>query len=217
MRRLRKTTFGSIFLTALLLVMATAGPASAAPKKSTCRASAVRVQGKGLLSVVFLEPVVVANQAGKPCSAMSQELTDLVVPLALGSIQIARATTTVVGTGNHPTSTAEVSNISISLPGLPVIGATVLTSTASAGGCMGGPSPTLSSSSQVVGLTVGGAPLVVGSAPFTLPLGPFGALYLNRTITGPTSITQRALELDTVLASVVLAEVQAGYAGNPCV
>lgn len=191
-----------------------AGPTTAATRVTTCRASVARVQGKGALAGVFVEPVVVASTAGQKCTAMSKQLTNLTVPLGVGSVRIGRGTATVTGTGNHATSTVEVTNVVIHGPGLPTITASLLRATASERGCLA--KPQFSASSQVLGLTVGGAPVNVGNTPTTLSLGPLGTLYLNRTLTSPTGLTQRAFELDTVLANVVLAEAQAGFTGPPC-
>ncbi len=65
-------------------------------------------------------------------------------------------------------------------------------------------------------------PTTVGSAPVTIPLL-IGSLRLNSTETTATSVTQRAVVLDTLLADVVIGEAHADIHGtdvhpngNPC-
>ncbi len=217
MQRRIRARFGIISAVAIsaALLMFSAAPVLATTATPTCRASLVRIQGKGIFSGVFFEPIVTG---GQPCTASSNGLVNpLTLPFGLGSVRILTGTTSVAGTGNHPTSTAEVVGLVITAPGLPTITASVLRSTASAGACQGNPpAPALSGSSELVGLTIGGTAVDVGTTPITIPLGPAGTLYLNRTLTSGGTVTQRALELNTPLANVVVAEAQAGFIGNPC-
>lgn len=215
--RPRKLRSLSVLGVAAALLISGAAPSQAAAGTSTCRASVLRVQGQGLLPGLFSEPVVVQNQAGQPCTPLSDELLSFTLPVGLGSLQVGPASTSVFGTASHPTATTTVAGPTLTLLGLPAISATVLQSTATAGVCKGQPkSPKLSSSSLVAGLTIGGVPVNIGTAPTTINLG-VATLYLNRKIVGPTSVTQRAFELDVpLLADIVLAEAQAGFTSNPC-
>jgi hypothetical protein len=87
-------------------------------------------------------------------------------------------------------------------------------------GCSNG-TPTPAASSNVVSLSIGGGPPLTTSGPVSLPVGGVADVELNRTITTPTSVTQRAVEI-TVFggpftgADIVLGEATAGISGNPC-
>jgi hypothetical protein len=64
--------------------------------------------------------------------------------------------------------------------------------------------------------------VAIGSGPVDIPLV-VGTLHLNNTVTTPTSVTQRAVFLDTLLTDVVVSESRADFhgttahpTGNPC-
>ncbi|MFC0113048.1 Calx-beta domain-containing protein [Kibdelosporangium aridum] len=64
-----------------------------------------------------------------------------------------------------------------------------------------------SGSSTVGSVKINGEAVKVGSGPVTIPLA-VGSLKLNRTVKTATSVTQRAVSLDTALADLVIAESQ---------
>lgn len=206
---MRVHSFGRwILCAALMAAMLGVSAASAAAATSTCRASAVRVTVLG----VVVEPVVAG---GSPCPTASAGVGPIVLPAGLGSVSLLPSSTRTYGVG-HPVAETTVTNVVVSLPGLPVISANVLSSRAEAGACANG-SPALSSSSQVLGLKIGGTSYTI-SGPRTISLGLLGSLALNQRTTSNGTITQRALVLQTVFGtSVVIAESRAGFInGNPC-
>ncbi|HWH01335.1 MAG TPA: hypothetical protein VNV66_18945 [Pilimelia sp.] len=79
----------------------------------------------------------------------------------------------------------------------------------------------LAGSSHIASLKVNGVAVAVGGAPLTIPLA-VGSLRLNSTQTTATSVTQRAVVLDTALTDVVIGEARAnvestsGSDGTPC-
>ncbi|MBM7784804.1 Ig-like domain repeat protein [Tenggerimyces flavus] len=184
----------------------------------TCTASAVALLGS--------RPVV-ANPARTPCQVDAKSAVALNVNLGLLRVQAAapRATTDqtppmLAGTrpapGDAAASTAQLATTRISTIGLTIeVGAT--TSTASAR-CQARPdgnlAPAYSGSSSIGALKVNGLAVPIGSGPVTIPLL-VGTLKLNGTTTTATGVTQRALELRSLLGDVVLGEAHAGVTGTP--
>lgn len=208
-------------LFSLLLFAPSAQAARADGSDFACRGSAVHAVVKEVLPL-NLEPLV-ANPAGAPCKA---ERKQILAPTTIGPVRVdlASAETRMVPAdlasasavdGDLASASASVTNPAVGLSGLNITAA-VLTSQASYT-CQGGV-PVGQGSSVVTNLTVNGTPITIpsGNAPFTLNLGPLGMLYLNQTVRGANSITQRALHLTTPLADVTIAESIAAYSGNPC-
>jgi hypothetical protein len=222
----------AIAVTSVALTIGPAGvyslqnAASAAPGDPfTCRASAVRVDPTlpaPLDGLPTVEPIV-ANNPNNPCKDQnSGVLNDFALPGNLGNASVLFAQTS-DDAGSQ--AQAGVADVTITVPGAPVIRAEVLTSQANASACTPGSSakPTLSGSSTVAKVTVGDRVIEPVAGPQTVPLGPLGNLFLNQQTTSassgsgdPDTITQRALFLDTVLADVVIAESIADFRGNPC-
>lgn len=218
--------------TALVMIIGPAGvwsvqnAASAAPGDPfTCRASALRVDPQGPIDALpTIEPVV-ANEANEPCTTDNAGiLNNQALPGGLGNASVLFARTTNSATGS--TAQSGVADVTITVPGAPVIRAEVLTSRAAAGECTEGSTtpPALNGSSTIARVTVGNQVIEpVPGTQTTIPLGPAGQLTLNQqersasTAGGQTdTITQRALFLDTPLADVVIAESIADFRGNPC-
>ena len=206
-RRLGVRVLPAVLGVAGLLAFA-AAPASAADSFG-CRGSAVRLTGLG---VVNLEPAV-ANGPGTPCASQSTTIASVPAPLnTLLGLSAATASTSTSATGATAQS-GVVAPVFLGLLG--GIKATALTAQA-AETCVNGVA-TPSSSSQVVGLTVGGTSYGTTSAPLSIPIAGVGTLYVNETVSGDGDLTQRALELSTVLGTdLVLGEASVGASGNPC-
>ncbi|HEV2778292.1 MAG TPA: Calx-beta domain-containing protein [Actinophytocola sp.] len=118
--------------------------------------------------------------------------------------------------GDNATARSGLTSVTITSLGLTIeIGMIGSTATAE---CVAGPAglaPRLSGSSTIATLKINGVAVPVGSAPLRIPLV-IGSLELNTTVTTPTSITQRAFALTTVLGGVIIGEARAGLRGNPC-
>jgi hypothetical protein len=168
----------------------TAASASAQPTigpsaSFSCQASAAVLLGM---------PLVVANQADTPCASNSQSAIN--IP---GIAGVANAATVLAPGNTGATAGANVANLLATnpLPGLPSLGLTLAQSTATATCTAAGSPPTLTGSSNVVGLNVGGTPYGSFTTPLTLNVIPgILTIYANRTITTPGRLTQRALEID---------------------
>lgn len=191
----------------------------------SCRASA--------LNVVGIEPVV-ANPTNVPCVDDNETLAQVGLnagALAVNAKVLSAATdqtptdptSAPPAAGDNATANAKVDTTTISALGL-TIELGVIKSEAAArcapGG--GGLAPQFSGSSTIASLKINGVPTTVGSAPLTIPLV-IGSLKLNSTETTATSVTQRAVVLDTLLADVVIGEAHADVHGtgahphgNPC-
>ncbi len=173
-------------------------PAASNSNDFTCRASGARVDN--LLGNV-IEPVI-ANDPGKPCA---DDSTKILNP-NLGNVVSADVLDVSTNLSSDAAkATTKVTNATIT----GVLTADALTAKASAT-CNGG-NLKLQGSSQVLGLSIGGASAIDVSKPQTINLV-VGTLYLNRTIKTKSTITQRALELDSPALSldVVLGEAVAG-------
>nr|WP_306749552.1 Calx-beta domain-containing protein [Saccharothrix yanglingensis] len=191
----------------------------------SCRASA--------LNVVGVEPVV-ANPADVPCVDDSETLAQ--VGLNAGALtvdaKVLSATTDQTpddltsappAAGDNATAKAKVDTTTISTLGLTIeLGVIQAEATARCAPSGGGLAPQFSGSSTIASLRINGISTTVGSAPLTIPLV-IGSLKLNSTETTATSVTQRAVVLDTLLADVVIGEAHADIHGtgahpngNPC-
>ncbi|MCP2170035.1 Calx-beta domain-containing protein [Goodfellowiella coeruleoviolacea] len=191
----------------------------------SCRASA--------LNLVGVEPVV-ANPSDVPCVPDSKTVARVGLNAGALAVNAKALTATTVQTpgeltsappaeGDNATATASVDTTTISTLGL-TIELGVIRSTASAR-CVpgeGGLVPRFSGDSTVASLKINGVPTEIGSGPVTIPLV-IGSLTLNSTETTATSVVQRAVALDTVLADVVIGEARADVHGstahphgNPC-
>jgi hypothetical protein len=202
----------------------------------SCRASLVHVKGDsaGPLSSLDQE-LVIANAAGAPCESQTTGILGgsapvngetLTLPGNLGTIRVLYASTT-LDPNNKASAEAGVAKVLLTIASLPTVEAEVLTSQASAT-CDPNVDPTnpsratpiLTSSSEVARVTVGGSDAVrvpAGGASQDTDLGPIGVLHLNQTESTATSVTQRALFLDTGLVDVTISESSVGYSGlNPC-
>lgn len=201
--------------------------ASAAPNDPfTCRASALRVDPDlpaPLATLPTVEPIV-ANGQNNPCTTQNAGvLNNVALPANLGNASVLFARTNSSATGS--TAQAGVADVTITVPGAPVIRAEVLTSRAAAGECTSGSTtaPALTSSSTVARVTVGSTVIEPVAGPRTIDLGPAGKLFLNQEAfsaedgaTSNNTVTRRALFLDTPVADVVVAEAIADFRGNPC-
>ena len=171
-----------------------------------------------------IEPVFVQNTAGQPCTNKSAAL---VAPIGIPGVlllSVGQAAAQVSGNVNHPNpSGVLVAGLNVGVPGVAVISAGVISSTASALQCngpFGQPTsrPTLTSGGAIVNLTIGGSTTPVINTPVDIPLPPLAVLSLNKTTTTASEITRQALSLTVPLLgiSVVIAETKAGWLGNPC-
>lgn len=205
---------GVITAPALAVKKVRSAPPSTAPTGTfSCTASALRVTTAPLflLPGSTIEPIV-ANPKDEPCV---DDSTGLVGPIVAGRVTIngvAIARTDATPAGGHAES--YVTNASVALG--PGITGEVLSSSTDVS-CVNG-QPSFSSSGEVVNVAVGGTvvqiPANQGTVTIDIPL--VGTLYLNQVVTTPTSITRRALFLDTALVDVVIAESKSNVEGNPC-
>ena len=167
------------------------------PAVPSCRASAVRVE------LLQLEPWV-ANDQNVPCVA---EETGLIPPTTIGPVGAAVlfARTRVTGTGGDAFAGAAVVTIGTAIA--------AQAANASAEADCSGDAPSFTSSSTVVGLTIGGQPIDVPPGHFEIAIPLVGTLHLNETISTPTSVTQRAIWLDSpILDDIVVGEAEADCA-----
>ncbi|MEV4138492.1 Calx-beta domain-containing protein [Dactylosporangium sp. NPDC049742] len=177
-----------------------------------------------------------ANPAGVPCVDDGKVLAQLT--LDSGLIKVESKTLdantaltpddlgTAPAAGDNGTARATVEAVKITIGGLvPTtieLGLVQATAKATCASGPGGLAPVLSGSSSVAYLRINGVAVAVGGAPLTVPLV-VGALKLNATTTTPTSVTQQAVVLDTLLTDVVIGEARADVhgsavnpTGNPC-
>ncbi|MEO3930831.1 Calx-beta domain-containing protein [Micromonosporaceae bacterium B7E4] len=125
--------------------------------------------------------------------------------------------------GDGATAAASVDSTRITAGLVTVeLGAIHSTAAVSCAGSPAGLTPGFTGSSAVTSLRINGVPVTVGSAPLTVPLV-IGSLKLNETVTTGTSVTQRAVVLDTPLVDVVIGEAKANVegttahpSGHPC-
>ena len=183
------------------LVVAGHSPAAAqtAGGSLACRASA--------LSVLGIEPIT-ANAAGAPCALDSKGIPALALGVAtVGAISA--TTQPLPADVGGATAKAQVAGLDLPLLG---IHAGLISAEATVV-CEAG-QPRLSSTSQVLGLTVAGSPIAAGgSSDVVLPIG---VLHLNHRSVQGDKVVVRALWLETALGQIVVGEAQAGFAGAPC-
>ncbi len=191
----------------------------------SCRASA--------LNLVGIEPVV-ANPANVPCVDDSTTLAQVDLNAAALTVKAKVLSATTGQTpddltsappaaGDNSTANAKVDTTTISTLGLTIeLGVIKSEATAKCVPSGTGLTPQFSGSSTIASLKINGVPTTIGSAPITIPLV-IGSLRLNSTETTATSVTQRAVVLDTLLADVVIGEAHADVHGtgahpngNPC-
>jgi hypothetical protein len=182
----------------------------------TCRASTVRVTGKGLLAGRVFEPFT-ANADGNECADEDDGVLNpaLALPGGLGTVRVLFASTDAEGRSAE----AGVAQVVLTVPGAPMIRADVLTSEARTVCTANGPA--FESDSNVVRLQIGATVVEVPPGPqeVAVPGVPL-TLRLNQQTTTTTADSsqrvQRALFLDTPLGEVVIAESVADFHNNPC-
>jgi hypothetical protein len=78
--------------------------------------------------------------------------------------------------------------------------------------------PKLRVQSNVAYILASGKKHKIGSKPQKMSFGPLGTLYFNRVIRKGHTVTVRAVELDLggTTPTLILAQSQVGYMGNPC-
>ncbi|WP_370946506.1 Calx-beta domain-containing protein [Amycolatopsis sp. cg5] len=174
-----------------------------------------------------------ANPANLPCADDSATVLDATLNAGVIKVQTKALTastdltpddqSTAPAAGDRAVAKAKIDKTVISTLGL-TIELGVIQSQASAT-CTAGPgglAPALAGSSNIASLKINGESITVGSAPLTIPLV-IGSLKLNNTTVSNGVVKQQAVALETVLASIVLAESQADVhgttahsGGNPC-
>lgn len=186
----RNRRAGAIAALALFAVAASAAPASA----QTCGVTGLNVFGTAIGSI--------------PNGACQDASTD-VVDLGLLAAQIGG--TTAVTPGSAARAESALGHVYVRLGGLNIY-AGVLRSRASAqcdGAAVGAASESL-----VEVIAVNGRPLSRGNrpdAPYSLRLNPLLTLHANRQVRTATGVTQRALQLDLLGQTVLVAgEASAG-------
>ncbi len=117
--------------------------------------------------------------------------------------------------GDEATATARVDSTRVTAT-LLTIELGVISSSATAR-CVAGPNglePEFTGSSTIASLRINGVTIAVGSAPLTIPLL-IGSIRLNSTTTTGTTVTQRAVVVDTPITDLVLGEAKANVEGKP--
>ena len=197
-------------LLSLTAFVAAGEAASAQAANFTCRASVLRLEVPP--GNTLLEPVV-SNNPNNPCVSDADGLPSINV---LGvSAKLLQSSTSNSSTG--ATSQASVADVALNRPLVPVIRVQVANSQASVV-CSAAGTPVFSSSSQVVGLTINGNPVVVTGQPNqTINLLGLGTIVLNQRIVAADRITRRAVVVNLPgLLRLTLAESIADVSGNPC-
>jgi hypothetical protein len=179
------------------------------PGSFSCRASAVRAAAP----VLFAEPEV-ANPPGSPCVSDVRQAANVVI----GSLFSAGLVTaqTDLNPGGVAGGQAKSSNANATIKvGSTTITAQALSAQTNSGCVAETATPSLTSSSNVVGVVINGNPAITTSAPMTIPVDSLVTVYLNRTISGPgNTVTQRALEVSApalgtdVVAGEAIADVE---------
>jgi len=184
----------------------------------SCRASALRsANGEPEVASAPTVPCADARGPGEPTVLGQSPLTLTLGPLsARTDVRPDHPATTVPSATDGAVSDAAAGAITIELGPITI---TASGMQAHASVACGAPTaaPALASSSTVSSLRVGGVRIPAGTAPLTLALGAY-ALRLNATVSSTTSVTRRALWLDSPDDSndVVVAEAQAGFTAAPC-
>lgn len=179
---------------------------------------------------------IVANAPGNPCQDSVVQTPTAHLDESLFSITVSGPSAatdqtpdvlsaTAPAAGDSATATATLSTVTIVTSELVTISLDVMTSsvTAECVSTANGLVPQFSASSVIVDLNVGGTPITIGADPTDIPLI-IGTLHLNNTVTTGTSVTQRAVWLQTAIGDVAVDTATAGVAGtaahpggNPCV
>jgi hypothetical protein len=180
---------------------------ASAPGSFSCTASAADLLGT--------RPAI-ANPGRTPCVDDTRTAARVTIGVGLLTVQVNGLTATTDAAPGGMSATAGLLTTRISTIGLVVeIGAITSSATAS---CVTGPTglaPSFSGSSSIASLKVNGVTVPIGSGPVTLPLV-VGSLSLNSTVASANGLTQRALDLRTLLGNVVVGESSVGATGNPC-
>jgi hypothetical protein len=159
----------------------------------------------------------VANPGGTPCVDDTKSAAKVKLGIGLLTVRVDGLTATTdsqqpVGTS----ATAGLLTTRISTLGLVIeIGAITSSATASSAAGPAGLAPVFAGSSSIASLKVNGVAVPIGSGPVTVPLL-VGSLSLNSTVATDDGLTQRALDLRTLLGDVVVGESSVGATGNPC-
>jgi hypothetical protein len=177
------------------------------PGSFSCRASAADLLGT--------RPAI-ANPGRTPCVDDTKTAARVKIGVGLLTVQVNGLTATTDAAPGGVSATGGLLTTRISTIGLVIeIGAITSSATAS---CVAGPTglaPSFSGSSSIASLKVNGVAVPIDSGPVTLPLV-VGSLSLNSTVASANGLTQRALDLRTLLGNVVVGESSVGVTGNPC-
>lgn len=205
----------SVVVTAMAAAtcMALSSAASADSGAFSCRASALRVTGVGLVNV---EPTV-ANSASAPCASAAN--TNVVLPQVLTPL-LAVGATNVATSAQTASASASVSVADTTVAAAIGGGLRATALQASAGYACSAGTRVPSGSSQVVGLTFQGTPVALDQNGHASLLG-LGDVYVDQTITGSGSVTRRALTVQLLPtvdggATLVLGEASAGATTGAC-
>ena len=186
----------------------------------SCRASVVRVEPAGLLSVLNPVELFVANPNGNPCVDDTSGLANALVQVNGGALLNLSAELLVSRTDGGTqggVAHAGVGNLTLTVLGQQ-IGVSILTAEATGGPC---PATALQSESTVAALTINGASVTVPAGHGEIGIEVLGlgvlTLHLNEKILGNGQVTQRALWLESdLIGDVIVAEAVADVHGNPC-
>jgi len=228
----RRSRFGAAAVTSALFGLGSVFVLAAGPNAHadgfTCRASAVRVTGKGALSSLDVEPIV-ANDGNSPCVA-NAPTPGVTVNLPTGAgdhvsvLAVATTDDENSGPGNPNSASASARIVEVQLGGT-LLRAQVLTSDASetqnGGRCVDGSfqpgddQPTRTGDAHVAHVVLNGTSIEVPTAKTdhehpTASVPGVLDLFLREEIASPDTLTERALELDTPLVNIVVAESQVG-------
>lgn len=180
---------------------------TALPGSFSCTASAADLLGT--------RPAI-ANPGKAPCVDDAKTAAKVTIGVGLLSVRVNGLTASTDAAPGSVSATAGLLTTRISTIGLVIeIGAITSSATAT---CVAGPTglaPVLSGGSSIASLKVNGVVVPIGSGPVTLPLV-VGSLSLNSTVSSHGVLTQRALDLRTLLGNVVVGESSVGSTGNPC-
>jgi len=187
-------------------------PVSASNGNFSCNASAITLDfTAGPLSAFGVIAPIVANAANDPCTGEVGTLLDLPLPTGTGDhVTLLQAETTDDETVDPRTATAKAGVLDLQVGGT-TLQAKVLTSHAEESQPCDAAAPTRSGDSDVASVVLLGSPVPI---PFdkttpatpTLDLSPLATLWLREEIVTPDSLTERALELDTPIVNVIVAE-----------
>jgi hypothetical protein len=172
-------------------------------------------QATVLRATVLGNTVVVSDTGPLPSSGGSLETSLLTVNVpGLASAQVAHATT--IGQGNNSSSEASVANLNLTVAGN-TVSAGLLMATAEAKCCSNG-APSVSGSSDIVGLVINGQAIYVSGQPNQTINLPVGEIIINEqssSVSGDTgSITVNALHV--IIPGVADVVVSSAHADVAC-